>query len=205
MEKYDKNQSGPQTGPLAPDNAAMPKEGGDGPVARRRALLRAAAASAPLLAGLAPNTALAQSSAFRAAEQDARVAPAAAVDTHDGWMRFSASYGKVTASQEANSATKAAHVFQIDGMLYEVDAPFDVRTKGEVLTLGGNETFQPAGNKLVLVLFGSDGSGSYQEIGKWPQYAYPDSVGLLSPAQGLHCSSWTSFAGSGTAPYQCGA
>ncbi len=169
--------------------------------ARRRALLRAAA-SAPVLAGLAPGTALAQASAYRAAGNDAQIKPDPVLDTHDGWMRASVPFGSVTETAEPGSTVVYPYVFQIGGELITVDAPFDAGVKGTPVILTGDQTFQSNSSKLVLVLFGQSGN-SYAEIGKWPKYEYPEAVGLFGPAQGLHCSSWTSFAGEGSAPYPC--
>lgn len=186
-------------GPLA-------RDAGDATVARRRALLRAAASSAPFLAGLAPNAALAQSSAFRAATLDGTVAPAAATDTHDGWMRGPARYGRITASSSTNSATVYPNVIFVDNAYYAVGVPFNVGVKGLPITLNGNETFQDgeAVTKLVLVLFGKLAGNGYGEAGKWPQFAYPElDARFESPLQGLHCSSWTSAAGGTAPPYQC--
>lgn len=184
----------------------LTRDEGDATVARRRTLLRAAASSAPFLAGLAPNAALAQGSAFRAATMDGTIAPAAATDTHDGWMRAPARYGRVTVGQGANSATVYPNVIFVGNAYYTVDVPFDVGAKGTLVTLTNGQTFQDgeAVTKLVLVLFGKLPGNGYGEAGKWPQFAYPElDARFESALQGLHCSSWTSAAGGGAPPYQC--
>lgn len=184
--------------------AAHPPRPADAVLDRRRALLRAAASSAPLVVGLAPNAAGAAASAYRGALEDANATPAGqcTFGVEDTWIRkpISVHVGEIwfkPNSPEQRQVHPLVYALGTPGAFtyYALDAA-DLSKKGRVVTLGSDESFvdQGANTICALVLFNEDG---YDEAGTWPATDAHE-FGL----QALHASSWTSL-GRGPVPYTC--
>lgn len=170
--------------PAAMPANPTPSDSGEGQsvelVRRRALLLKAAAGSAPLMAGFLPGAAraVAAGSAYAAAYRDAQYTPSLSVANPDGWMRDRVRKGRLRYDTGSEVV-----VWEIGGAYYD--------QYGTQKTGG---TFIHDGDVHVLALFNS--STNYSAHALYPQQQ------RVSGWQGLHCSSWTSIYG-GAAPYSC--
>lgn len=188
-------------------DSAQPQASADEAIARRRQLLRAAVASAPLMLGVSPAGAFAaRGSAYRAAENDALASlSASGYGTGDTWTRTPVEFGRII-RHNGNSTNSPYQV--IAENVYKVGTltPRYYQSTGTLATVAGTEL--PAPNPLanppeaflkdedrwVLVLFDNQ---SFTEAGIWPQAAVGDGI------QALHCSSWSSINPDAGTAYSC--
>lgn len=168
--------------------------------ARRRALLRTAAASAPLFLASSVGAQVAQGS-LTAADKDAgRPAPGVPVEANDTWIRRAVRFGDLklrttgqVVYQGVYEIAQDSKYFRpgIDGYSAGTQVPFN-QIEHEFVDAGS-----PASPQWVLVLFPT---GQFEtEAGLWPEFATGDAGN--NAYQGLHCSAWGSIGGDNR--YQC--
>lgn len=165
---------------------------------RRQALLRSAAASAPLFMALAPGAAMAAASAHHGAANDAVERPPGYRETSDkdGWIRVTVPYGPLT-EKDAPTDINLGIAYRLvpgdasSGTVWVPNASFPNTVEGTSYTFdnsnssNGSRHWSVTGYRLVLVLFAID---SQTQLGYWPQYVPFDAT-----RQALHCSSWSSI------------
>lgn len=204
----NKRSAPPASLPQPGDNdPARPQASPDNALVRRRSLLRAAIAGAPMMLGVSPAGAFAaRGSAYRAAENDALASGSASgYGTGDTWTRTSVEFGRIV-QYRGTSTTSAYDVLFANVYKIGTIDPRYYQSVSTSSTIAGTEVPAPSPfaskpqaflkdeDRSVLVLFDNQ---SFTEAGLWPQAAVGDGI------QALHCSSWSSINPAAGTAYSC--